>query len=63
VPASAGVLVAPDDADALARALRGTIENPEQRRRMAVAAREAARQLPTWQESAKLFAHALEAVV
>jgi glycosyltransferase involved in cell wall biosynthesis len=63
VPASAGVLVAPDDADALARALRGTIENPEQRRRMAVAAREAATQLPTWQESAKLFAHALEAVV
>ncbi|HEY0223524.1 MAG TPA: glycosyltransferase family 4 protein [Pseudolabrys sp.] len=62
VPAGAGVLVAPDDVSALAQALRTAIENPEHRRRLAVAARDAAAQLPKWQDSAKLFARALEAV-
>ena len=36
VPADAGVLVAPDDAVALARALRRLIENADERRRLAV---------------------------
>jgi glycosyltransferase involved in cell wall biosynthesis len=62
VPAGAGVLVAPDDVGAFARALRGTIENPEQRRRLATSARKAAGLLPTWQDSAKKFASALEAI-
>ncbi len=57
----AGILVAPDDAPALAAALRRAIENPAERRRMAAAARTAARALPSWQDSAKLFARALEA--
>lgn len=61
VPTGAGVLVAPDDAAALAMALRGAIENPDQRRRMAACARQAAAQLPSWQDSAKKFARALEA--
>ena len=60
VPAGAGVLVAPDDAAALAAALRRVIENREERRRMTAAAREAAHSLPNWQDSAKLFARALE---
>jgi glycosyltransferase involved in cell wall biosynthesis len=62
VPAGAGILVAPDDVGALAAALRRTIENPEHRRSLALAARQAASQLPTWQGSAKLFSRALEAV-
>jgi glycosyltransferase involved in cell wall biosynthesis len=61
VPAGAGVLVAPDDAAALAIALRRIIENPDERRRMAAVARAAARNLPSWQDSAKIFARALEA--
>ena len=62
VPAGAGVLVAPDDVGALALALRRLIENPDERRRLATSAREAAGQLPTWQDSAKIFSRALEAV-
>lgn len=61
VPAGAGVLVAPDDIAALATALRCMIDNRDERRRMAACARAAARALPSWQESAKLFACALEA--
>jgi glycosyltransferase involved in cell wall biosynthesis len=60
VPIGAGVLVAPDDIESLARALRRTIENPDERERLAKAAREAASRLPTWQDSAKIFARALE---
>ena len=62
VPAGAGVLVGPDDVDALAVALREIIKNPKQRERLALSAREAAAQLPTWPESAKLLSLALEAV-
>ena len=62
VPAGAGLLVPPDDASALAVALRRIIENPGERHRMSVAAREASRKLPTWQDSAKVFSRALEAM-
>jgi glycosyltransferase involved in cell wall biosynthesis len=62
VPRDAGLLVAPDDAPAFASALRRLIGNKDERRRFADAARSAAAQLPTWPESAKLFARALEAV-
>jgi glycosyltransferase involved in cell wall biosynthesis len=62
VPQGAGILVAPDDAAALATVLRQTIENPDARRRMAASARLAAQTFPSWQDSAKLFARALEAV-
>jgi glycosyltransferase involved in cell wall biosynthesis len=60
VPAGAGVLVALDDAGALALALRRLIENADERRHLAMAARAAARHLPTWQDSAKIFSHTLE---
>lgn len=61
VPAGAGVLVAPGDIPALATALRRAIDNPDERRRMATCARTAAQALPSWQQSAKLFARVLEA--
>ncbi len=63
VPAGAGALVAPDDAEALALALRRLIENPAERRRLAEAARAAAGQLPTWRDSAAIVSRVLEEFV
>jgi glycosyltransferase involved in cell wall biosynthesis len=62
VPAAASLLVAPDDAVALAAALRRLIEQPDERRRLASAARAAAAALPTWTDSARLFAAAVESL-
>jgi glycosyltransferase involved in cell wall biosynthesis len=62
VPAGAGILVAPDDVAALALVLRRLIESPDERSRLANAARMAAGRLPTWRDSAQLFSRALEAV-
>lgn len=62
VPAGAGLLVAPDDAEELAAALRWLIENPDERKKIAEGARAAAARFPSWQDSAKLIARALEAV-
>jgi glycosyltransferase involved in cell wall biosynthesis len=61
VPPDAGILVAPDDVAALAGALRRLISSNAERERLAAAARAAASALPTWQDSAKLFAAAIEA--
>jgi glycosyltransferase involved in cell wall biosynthesis len=63
VPAEAGLLVPPDNIDAFAVALRRLIANPNERERLAAGAREAARKLPTWQASAKVFSDALEAAL
>ena len=62
VPPEAGVLVEPNDVNALVRALRMVIENPDERRWFAAGARAAGEKLPTWQESAKRFASAIEAL-
>jgi hypothetical protein len=43
----------------LALALRRLIGDRAERRRLAINARAAAAQLPTWQESARLFAGAI----
>jgi glycosyltransferase involved in cell wall biosynthesis len=62
VPADAGFLVAPDDVGALADALRSLIADRATRERLAAAARQASAALPTWHDSAKLFAGVIEAV-
>jgi glycosyltransferase involved in cell wall biosynthesis len=62
VPAGAAMLVAPDDVPALALVLRRLLENPDERRRLAAGARAVADRFPSWQDSAKLFSRALEAV-
>ena len=61
VPDGAGLLVPPDDADALAGALRTLITQAEVRDRLAAGARAAAAHLPTWRQSAEIFAGAVEA--
>jgi glycosyltransferase involved in cell wall biosynthesis len=58
VPADAGVLVPPDDIDALAGALRRLIERPDERQRLAASARAA--RFPSWRDQAALFAGILE---
>jgi glycosyltransferase involved in cell wall biosynthesis len=60
VPAGAGVLVRPDDADALATALRGLIIDREKRLRFAAEARRAAALLPSWPAAAASFAQVLD---
>ena len=61
VPDGAGLLVPPDDADALAAALRHLIGDAAARARLAAAAGAAAAKLPTWRQSAERFAEAIEA--
>jgi glycosyltransferase involved in cell wall biosynthesis len=60
VPDGAGMLVAAGDVTALAAALRDLIANADLRRRLSDAASEAARTLPTWEQSGAIFAATLE---
>ena len=60
VPPGAGVLVPPEDADALAATLRDLIEEPARLAKLAGGARAAAMTFPTWPDSAALFARVLE---
>jgi glycosyltransferase involved in cell wall biosynthesis len=55
------ILVKPDDVAALANALRRLIADSNERQKMSSAARAAAVHLPTWRDSAALFAGAIEA--
>ena len=62
IPGGAGILVAPEDTAALASALRRLITDRGERERMAAAAAAAAAALPTWEESARRLAAAIETV-
>ena len=61
VPPNAGILVEPNDVKALSRTLRMLMENRKEREWLAAGAREAGQILPTWPDSARLFAAAIEA--
>jgi glycosyltransferase involved in cell wall biosynthesis len=63
VPASAGVLVPPGNAPALAATLRHLIEDTAARDALAAGARAAADKLPTWRGSAEKFSQAIERVI
>ena len=63
VSREAGVLVPPNDRQALAAALRRLIESPDERARLGAGALAAANALPTWQGSAALFSGAIERVL
>lgn len=56
VPADAGLLVPPGDADAFAAALRRVFEEEGLWARLAAGARRAREALPTWPETARRFA-------
>ena len=62
VPAGAGILVDPDDASALASALRTMITDPDAREGYAAAARAAAKQLPRWEATARIFLSVVESL-
>lgn len=53
VPQSAGILVPPNDATALANALEEILGNPEHHRQLQAGAQIAAQTLPTWDDCAK----------
>jgi glycosyltransferase involved in cell wall biosynthesis len=59
VPDDAAIKVPPDDAGALADGLRRAISGADLRARLAAAALEASRGLPTWDSAAKTIAQAL----
>ena len=58
VPGGAGILVPPNDVEALAAALRRLIEHPHERERLAAGARTAS--FPSWKDQAALFANVLD---
>ncbi len=60
VPADAALLVEPGDPEALAGTLRGLIEAPERRARLAEAAWRRGRSLPTWTQTAAAVLAALK---
>jgi glycosyltransferase involved in cell wall biosynthesis len=62
VPHDAGILVPPDDIDALTAALRRLLTDASGRARLASGARAAAARLPTWQETAKIFRQVITAL-
>jgi len=57
IPSAAGVLVPPDDVEALAVTLQRLIEDPAERKRLAAGARASA--FPSWSGQAALFARVL----
>ncbi len=62
VPASAGMLVPADDADALAAALRSILSQPERLQALRHGAQAAAAELPDWQDTAARVIRVLQTV-
>ena len=62
VPEEAGLLVPVDDPEAFAAALRGLLDDPAQRARLAEAARRHGAALPGWADTAALFGAVLDAL-
>jgi glycosyltransferase involved in cell wall biosynthesis len=62
VPSDAGVLVKPGDIGGLTTALKTLISDTAYRQKLAQGAIQAARRLPTWEESTENFAKALNAL-
>jgi glycosyltransferase involved in cell wall biosynthesis len=60
VPPAAGILISPDDVEALATTLRRLIDNEPERNELAAGARAASASFPTWRDSAVLFASVLD---
>lgn len=60
VPADAGVLVPPDDPDSLAAALQSLLSDPGRRRRLARAAAQAGKTLPSWLDTAHIAGQVLD---
>jgi glycosyltransferase involved in cell wall biosynthesis len=58
VPGDAGVLLPPDDVDALAATLQQLVESPDERERLAAGARATA--FPSWREQGARFARVLD---
>lgn len=62
VPATAGLLVPPDDPEALSEALQGLLTRQDLRRQLQAGARSAAGALPTWSGSARRVAQLIKEV-
>ncbi len=62
VAKGAGILVAPDDANAFAAAIDRLLSDPAERARMAEASRQAGAALPGWGDTARIAGEVLDAV-
>lgn len=63
VPDSAGILNPPGDVSSLTEALRLVMSDRSRREQLSLGAQEAAKKLPTWPESAKIFADAIQTCI
>ncbi|MGE5539374.1 MAG: glycosyltransferase family 4 protein [Gemmatimonas sp.] len=62
VPDGAALKVPPGDAHALAQAIATMLDQPDRRRALADAARQAGQQLPSWDDTAAVVAHVLRSI-
>jgi len=63
VPDSAGILIPPGDVSSLTEALRLIMNDQGLREQLSLGAQEAAKKLPTWPESARIFADVIQVYI